>query len=271
MRKFALQVLPKRALTAVVGWFSGTSVSRMLIPWYSRHYHIRIEDAEHPANAYRSLRDFFTRRLRSNVRPIEPLGLLAPVDGLVSEVGYISAGSLLQAKGVTYTLSALLADPTEAAGFEGGLYFTFYLSPRDYHRIHMPLDGTVTSWRYIPGTLYPVNPLGVRSIPGLFTKNERLVSNVDTDHGAVAIVKVGATVVGRIRTVYGPPVRAPRRRGVQQGILDLQMQRGDELGWFEMGSTVIVVVSPSLSLQPVIQRGESVFMGQTVAIRAETE
>ncbi|WDL97404.1 archaetidylserine decarboxylase [Alicyclobacillus sp. ALC3] len=271
MRKFALQVLPKRALTAVVGWFSGTSLSRMLIPWYSRHYQIRIEDAEYCADAYRSLRDFFTRRLRSDVRPIESVGLLAPVDGVVSEVGIVSAGLLLQAKGVTYTLSALLADAKDAATFEGGLYFTFYLSPRDYHRIHMPLDGTVTSWRYIPGTLYPVNPLGVQLIPGLFAKNERLVSNVDTDQGAVAIVKVGATVVGRIRTVYGPPVQAPRRRAVQQGELNLCLQRGDELGWFEMGSTVIVVVSSRLSLKPLVKRGDAVMMGQTVAVRAETE
>lgn len=264
MRKFALQVLPKRTMSSLVGWFAGTSVSRMLIPWYIRHYHIRIVDAEYPVGGYKNLRAFFTRRLRSGLRPIAPTGLVSPVDGVISEVGFVSSGCLLQAKGVTYTLSALLADALMAEVFEGGLYITFYLSPRDYHRIHMPIDGTVTSWRYIPGALYPVNSLGVELIQGLFTKNERLVSHVVTEEGPVAIVKVGATVVGKIRTVYGPPA-TKRQRTVRSGETDLSLRRGEELGWFEMGSTVILVAAKELGLKPLVAPGDSVVMGQRVA------
>ena len=147
---------------------------------------------------------------------------------------------------------------------------TFYLSPRDYHRIHMPLDGTVTSWRYVPGALYPVNALGVELIQGLFTKNERLVSQVVTAEGRVAIVKVGATAVGKIRTVYGPPL-SKRPRLLQSGETELSLRRGEELGWFEMGSTVILVAAKELDLWPVVAPGETVRMGQMVARDGESE
>lgn len=268
MWKFALQILPKRTLTTVVSWFSGTSFSRHLVPWYARHYQIDASLADRPLSAFTSLKEFFSRQLRPGARPIAPVGLVSPVDGTVSEVGPIVNGQLLQAKGIYYALSALLGDKDAADSFEGGHYLTLYLSPHDYHRIHMPLEAVVMAWRYIPGALYPVNRHGVSAISGLFTRNERLVTLCTSELGQFAVVKVGATVVGSIRSAYGPDYARPRRRfrrGIQEGETRLPLQRGEELGWFEFGSTVIVILAPGMLSSFLVKTGQTVQMGQQVA------
>jgi phosphatidylserine decarboxylase len=180
----------------------------------------------------------------------------------------VEAGRLLQAKGCSYTLAALLGDARAAEPFYEGHYITLYLSPRDYHRIHMPVNGTVTRWRYIPGSLYPVNVSGVTHIDGLFTKNERLISFIESDRGSLAMVKVGATIVGSIRTPYGPAYAKPRQRqrhGILEGRPQLRLSRGEEVGYFEFGSTVILVMAPTVVSSFAVRAGDTVKMGETLA------
>ncbi|GMA49099.1 phosphatidylserine decarboxylase proenzyme [Alicyclobacillus contaminans] len=266
-----LRVLPKRTLTEWVGHAARKRWSRHLIPWYIRHYQIDCSEAEHAPEQYRCLVDFFARGLRADARPIAESGVVSPVDGTVSEMGDIQSGTLLQAKGKTYSLRALVGGEDLADAFQAGSYITIYLSPRDYHRIHAPLDGRVTYWRYIPGNLYPVNAAGVAHIQGLFVQNERLITQLATDFGTLALVKVGATIVGSIRTPYGPQYERPMRRKqrcMQSQHVSLPVQRGRELGRFEFGSTVILLFPPGMVDQFTVRTGDIVRMGQQIAILA---
>lgn len=273
LRRMALFLLPKRSTTAAVGYFARLRASRHLIPWYVRHYRIDASEADRPVAAYGSLVDFFCRHLKPGQRPIHPSGVISPVDGTVSEFGLIEDGCLLQAKHCAYSLAALLGSEVTAAEYDGGHYVTLYLSPRDYHRIHMPLSGTITAWRHIPGTLYPVNPTGVGAIPGLFTKNERLVTTVDTAYGHMSVVMVGATVVGSIRTDFGPEPESPFQRGmrsVREATLSRTLQRGEEMGHFEFGSTVVLVFQRHVIDSFCLVSGNPVRMGQCIASTADT-
>lgn len=262
--KLLLYALPKRTYTGFVGAFANMSLSRHLIPWYVRHYEIDTADAELDPQDYRSLGEFFCRRLRPGSRPITDRGIASPVDGIVSEFGPIADGVLVQAKGVTYTLKALLGSHEDARNYEGGWYVTLYLSPRDYHRIHMPCDGRVVFWRHIPGTLFPVNAHGVRSIPGLFTKNERIVTVIETDDGdRVALVKVGAAGVGSVRTPYVEPAQGHTRHDcIREGHASVSLRRGEEVGWFEFGSTVILLLPKGFIQALAIERNQFVRMGE---------
>jgi phosphatidylserine decarboxylase len=266
--KLALRLLPKCTLTAVVGWAARQSWSKHLIPWYIRRYQIDDSEAELVPSEYPSLVDFFARRLREGARTVAKTGVVSPVDGTVSACGAIRSGTLLQAKGCEYTLEALLGGSDWAEIYQNGDYMTIYLSPRDYHRIHAPLPGTITRWRYIPGSLFPVNPAGVRYVPGLFTKNERLITQVESPFGRYAVVKVGATIVGSIRTAYGPEYQRPhrrRRQSVASGAVEIPVDRGEEIGRFEFGSTVVLLFEPGMIRNICVQRGETVQMGQRVA------
>lgn len=267
LNRLTLYLLPKRTLTAAVAAFARSSLSRFVIPWYVRHYDIDTSDAELPIHEYRSLLGFFCRSLKSGSRPVEPSSIVSPVDGVVSEMGRIDEGRLLQAKGCTYSLQALLGDVGLANKFLDGSYLTLYLSPRDYHRIHMPVDGAVVKWKYIPGDLYPVNQDGVRTIPGLFTKNERLVTQIQTHSEEMAFVKVGATIVGSIRTIYGPVFArtwSRRRRSPEVGITHYAIQKGTEIGRFEFGSTVILLFQPGMKKAFSVQQGERIRAGQAL-------
>ncbi|CAM3838774.1 archaetidylserine decarboxylase [Alicyclobacillus pomorum] len=272
--KVTLKVLPKRALTAIVGSAARQPWSRHLIPWYIRHYQIDCTDSERAPGEYQCLVDFFARGLRAGARPVSASGAVSPVDGTVSEMGMMDRGTLLQAKGDKYSLESLVGGEDLAAEFRGGHYVTIYLSPRDYHRIHAPLSGTVTFWRYIPGTLYPVNASGVRNIRGLFTRNERLITKLETSLGNVAVVKVGATIVGSIRTPYGPSYEPPfrrRRLNMMSGTVCVPVHRGRELGRFEFGSTVILLFQPGMVESVHVRTGDVVRMGQKIAeVREDT-
>ena len=249
----AMSVVPKNRLSRVVRRLasvrSGVAVRR-----FAARYRLDLSEAEKPIESYLSVLDLFTRRLRPGIRPIDPEvgALVSPVDGVLDACGTITAGRLLQAKGREYTLSALLASETEAARYEGGSYLTLYLSPRDYHRIHAPATGQVTRSTYVPGTLYPVNPAAVAQVDGLFARNERLITHLETERfGPIALVMVGATCVGHIKVVYDAAI------GTNTGGAEIvrrdylpprTLERGDELGVFEMGSTVVLIVQKGVEI-----------------------
>jgi phosphatidylserine decarboxylase len=240
---------------------------RPLLRVYVRAYGVDMAEAAEPLAAYPTFNAFFTRRLREGARPVAagPALIVSPSDSRVQSLGRVPSDlKLEQIKGRTYTLADLLGDPGEASTFAHGVHATLYLSPSMYHRVHVPVDGRITGWRYLPGRLYPVNAMAVRHVEGLFTVNERVVVTIDGDDvGKVAVVLVGATNVGRITLAFtdfaanrgSPPltVRLETPRAVR---------RGDELGAFNLGSTVVLLAAEP-SLQPAaVREGELVRAGQ---------
>jgi phosphatidylserine decarboxylase len=198
--------------------------------------------------SYPSFNAFFTRALRPGLRPLDggERDLVSPVDGTMSQFGTVREGELLQAKGMYYGASALLADESAAARYDGGGFACIYLAPYNYHRIHMPLAGRLTATRHVPGQLFSVNAATARAVPGLFARNERVVCEFDSEFGPLAVVMVGALFVGSIETVFAGEINPPAGRGgavraVTTGV-GTQFARGDELGRFNMGSTVVLLV-----------------------------
>jgi phosphatidylserine decarboxylase len=270
----ALRLLPKNALSRLAGaatrWRAPPAIRLAAMKGFARRYGIDLTECP-DLEVYRTFGEFFARPLRPGLRPIADGETVAvsPVDGAVSEVGVAAGGKLVQAKGISYTTAALLADAALAARFEGGAYVTIYLSPRDYHRIHFPLGGAITGYRYVPGRLWPVNPASVRGVPGLFTVNERLVTAIQTPLGACAVVAVGATIVGRIRAFYDPTIpvsNLPRARPVARDYPSpIPVEKGQELGAFEMGSTVILLLEPGRAvLRPDLVEGARVRVGEAI-------
>jgi phosphatidylserine decarboxylase len=270
-----LRLLPKNALSRLVGRVTDARLPaaplRAAMRSFARAYRIDLDESP-PLETYPTFGKFFARPLLPGRRPIAPGDevVVSPVDALVSETGLATSGRLLQAKGIDYGVAALLGDAALGAAFEGGAWATLYLSPQDYHRIHFPLGGRVTGWRYVPGQLWPVNAASVRQVPGLFTVNERLVTLLASPLGPVAIVSVGATVVGRVRASFDPAVPCtdqPGALGVQAHdyAAPLPVEKGGELGAFEMGSTVILVFAPGrVALDPRLVPGSRVRVGQAI-------
>jgi phosphatidylserine decarboxylase len=225
--------------------------------------------------AYPSFNAFFTRALRAGLRPLEggEEDLISPVDGTLSQCGILRDGQMLQAKGLHYTAGALLADETSARRYDGGRFACIYLAPYNYHRIHMPLAGRLTATRYVPGKLFSVNAATARTVTGLYARNERVVCEFDTAIGPLAMVLVGALFVGSIETVFAGEVNPPprRNRGVQsiEAGLGTDFARGAELGRFNMGSTVVVLVgNDRLHFVETLAPGRTLRLGQFLA-RAE--
>jgi phosphatidylserine decarboxylase len=270
----ALRVLPKNALSRLVG---GLTRARAPLPVrttvmraFAARYGIDLSECGE-LTAFDTFGEFFARPLRPGCRPIAPGDevVVSPVDGAVSQAAVTQHGRLVQAKGLDYTLEALLADPGLAARFRGGAFATLYLSPRDYHRIHFPLPGRITGYRYVPGRLWPVNRASVRGVPGLFTVNERLATVLETPLGACAVVAVGATIVGRIRAYYDPSIpvsNLPRARPVARDYTTpIPIEKGQELGAFEMGSTVILLFEPGrVALASALVPEARVRMGEPI-------
>jgi phosphatidylserine decarboxylase len=263
-----MRVVPKKPLSKAVRRLAGIR-SKMAVRRFAARYKVAVEDAERPLDAYESVLDFFTRRLRPGIRPIDadPRALVSPVDGAFLAGGPIGEGRLYQAKGRDFTLAALLADPDAERTFARGTYATLYLAPRDYHRIHAPAAGGITSFTYVPGQLFPVNAAAVAHVSELFAKNERLITYLDADaFGRIAVVKVGATCVGHITLAYDAAVAtnvggaAIDRRAYDPPI---PVEKGAELGVFEMGSTVIVVTERPVELLSM-ERGAQVVMGRAI-------
>jgi phosphatidylserine decarboxylase len=230
------------------------------------------EAAEPDPFRYPSFNAFFTRALTADARPIAPGSdvLVSPVDGTLSRHGAVDAGRLLQAKGIEYTAAALLGSESAAAAYAAGRYACIYLAPYDYHRVHMPIDARLRSTRYLPGRLFSVNAATARTIPGLFGINERVVCEFDTDPGALALVMVGALFVGSIETVYAGELNPPgARSGAPGEILDARgctFHKGEELGRFNMGSTVVLLWQGGpVDFVPGLSAGMHLRLGQPLA------
>jgi len=264
--------LPQNAMSRTMGKITATKFSRLAIQRYVRHYKIDTTIVEKSVKDYRTLKEFFTRRLKPGARPIAQGAdvVVSPVDGTISHLGDICEGTLIQAKGKSYSVAELLGGCAhEAERYYGGKFITIYLSPRDYHRIHMPVTGDLMGYSYLPGRLYPVNKLGVQHVDRLFARNERLVTYINTDHqGAVALVKVGALFVGSVKVVYNTATTNVKHAQQMEGPIPgtPRYEKGDEVGWFEFGSTVILLIeSGQLEWAPGVEAGASLLMGQKLA------
>jgi len=235
---------------------------------YARAVGADLSEAELPPEAYPSFNAFFTRRLREGVRPIaDGEGVVAsPSDSRLSALGATPPdGRLEQVKGSSYSIEALLGSAEDATPFRRGVHATLYLSPAMYHRVHSPVDGRVRAWRYVPGRLFPVNAVGVRSVPGLFTRNERVALFLESEaHGPVAIVLVGAANVGRMSLSFADLVtNLGRATGRVVPAEPVTVRRGDEVGVFNLGSTVVLLVADP-GLAPAARAGDLVRVGQAL-------
>ncbi len=264
----AVNLLPKKALSRKVRGLAQVR-SQMAVRRFAAAYNIDTDEAELPLSEYHTVLDFFTRRLKPGARTIDqdPRTLVSPVDGNFSVAGEVGEGELYQAKGHTFGLTQLLADPEAEKTFAGGSYFTIYLAPSNYHRIHSPVDGTITGYTYVPGELFPVNVPAVTHVDSLFARNERLITHLQSEvFGKVALVKVGATCVGHITTAYDSSVRTNMGEGIVRKEAyhpAKPIVRGGELATFELGSTVVVIVEKSLGFgfqepQRAVRLGEAI-------------
>ncbi len=270
----ALRLIPKNALSRAAGAVTRAQAPRSVrvavMKAFAYRYGIDLSECGE-LETFRTFGEFFTRPLRPGLRPIAPGDdvIVSPTDGVVSQAGIAREGRLVQAKGLDYTLAALLADTPLASRFRGGPFVTIYLSPRDYHRIHFPLGGRILGYRYVPGLLWPVNQASVRHVPGLFTVNERLATVIETRLGLCAVVAVGATIVGRIRAYYDPAIPVSNLKGARSIVRDyaapIPVEKGQELGAFEMGSTVIVLAEPGkAALHGDLVEGRRVRVGEPI-------
>ncbi len=247
-------LLPKRWLTELVGALArqrGGDLGLAVTRWFIRRYRVDMAEAAEPdPAAYLSFNDFFTRALKPGARPLAAARWICPVDGAISQFGAIAGDQIFQAKGHRYSTLALLGgDPALAKVFENGWFATLYLSPRDYHRIHMPRAGRLRAMTHVPGALYSVNPATARGVPGLFARNERVVCVFDDDAGRPFVMAlVGATIVGSMATVWHGVVNPPRpgvlRRWDYAAQSDIRLPQGAEMGRFLLGSTVVLLLPP---------------------------
>ncbi len=248
-----LYLLPHHLLSQVMYWITRCEwgpLKNLLIQQAIKWYDIDMELAAKPdPSAYRSFNDFFTRALRPDARPLAPEknAVLCPVDGAVSQAGNIVGGRIIQAKGRDFTLEELVGGDSQLTqAFKEGSFATIYLSPRDYHRIHMPLSGRLTKMIHVPGRLFSVSPSTTRTVPRLFSRNERVINVFETDAGPMAVIMVGAIFVASMDTVWAGTV-TPRSRCVQhwsyggEAPSPVELERGAEMGRFNMGSTVILL------------------------------
>lgn len=272
-------LLPKQALTAfagvVAGWHGGHSTTA-LIRWFVRRYGVDMSEAENPdPAAYASFNAFFTRALKPGLRPLADAQLVCPVDGAISQFGGIDGQKIVQAKGRDYSATALLGgDAALAAHFHGGHFATLYLSPKDYHRVHMPCAGRLLRMAHVPGALYSVNPVTARGVAGLFARNERVVCVFDdVDGRPFAMVLVGATIVGSMATVWHGVVNPPRPGVVREWRYEerpVELAQGAEMGRFLLGSTVVMLFPPGpLRFADRWAPGAPVRLGQAMAQRAK--
>jgi phosphatidylserine decarboxylase len=243
-----MRLLPKSALSTVVGKATRAPlpapVHQAAMRLFARAYDVNLDEAEGRLSDYPTFGSFFTRKLKPGLRTIDGGAdvVASPVDAHVSQIGLIENGACIQAKGIEFPVDKLLGDARRALDFEGGSFATLYLSPRDYHRFHSPLPGYITGYHYLPGEFWPVNAASVRSVDALFAVNERLVTYLDTPAGQCAYVAVGATCVARIHAAYDTLVTHEGRPGKAHTYpRPLAIEKGGEIGMFEMGSTVILL------------------------------
>jgi phosphatidylserine decarboxylase len=267
-----MRALPRSALSNLVGQLvrapAPARVHQLVMRVFARAYDVDLSTAESELSNYPTFAQFFSRRLKPGLRPVDadPKSIVSPVDGTVSETGTVQAGRCVQAKGIDFPVGKLLGDEERAKRFEGGAFATLYLAPRDYHRIHAPVGGTITGSTYLPGEFWPVNPISVRSVDALFAVNERLVTWIDSPAGQVAVVAVGATCVSRIHASYDSiTTHTGQPRETKQYPAPIPVEKGGELGMFEMGSTVILVFETGKATwEPWLTAGARLLMGQRI-------
>ena len=267
-------LLPKQALTMLMGALArrqGGATTHAVIRWFVKRYGVNMaEAANSQIESYPSFNEFFTRPLREGARPLVSEGWLCPVDGAISQFGAIEGDQIFQAKGHAYSTRALVGgDADLAAQFDNGAFATLYLSPRDYHRIHMPCAGDLQRMIYVPGDLFSVNPTTARGVPGLFARNERVVCVFDTTYGPFVLTLVGATIVGSMATVWHGVVNPPRTPTIREWRYkpgEVTLARGAEMGRFLLGSTVVMLFpKPALKFNPAWQPGGAIRMGEWMA------
>jgi phosphatidylserine decarboxylase len=269
--------LPKLAITVFAGMVAnwrGGRITQAIIGWFVAKYHVNMaEAAETNIRGYACFNDFFTRALQPGARPMADAAFVSPVDGAISQLGVIDRDQMFQAKGHSYSTQALVGgDAMLAAQFDHGVFATIYLSPKDYHRIHMPSAGRLRRMIHVPGDLFSVNPATARGVPGLFARNERVVCVFDLpgSSGApaqpFALVLVGATIVGSMATTWHGQVNPPRPGRVREWTYDdqdWQFQQGDEMGRFLLGSTVVMLwPRDTIQLRPDWQPSQAVRLGE---------
>jgi phosphatidylserine decarboxylase len=264
-------LLPKQALTVFAGKVANARAGKLttrLIRWFVKRYQVNMSEAANPdPGSYASFNEFFTRPLRPDARPIDTASFVCPVDGAISQFGAIHQGQIFQAKGHDYSATALVGGDSQlAAQFHNGSFATIYLSPRDYHRIHMPCDGRLMRMIYVPGDLFSVNPATARGVPGLFARNERVVCLFESPHGPFILTLVGATIVGSMATVWQGVINPPRTGEVREWTYadqNINLKKGEEMGRFLLGSTVVLLFpADTLAFNPAWAPAGPVCMGE---------
>ena len=241
-----------------------------LIRWFVGRYAVNMAEAANPdISSYKSFNEFFTRPLRADARPLAAADYVCPVDGAISHFGAIEGDQIFQAKGHQYTTTALVGgDQALAAKFHDGQFATLYLSPKDYHRIHMPCDGRLTRMIYVPGALFSVNPTTARGVPGLFARNERVVCLFESANGPFVLTLVGATIVGSMATAWHGVVNPPRTGKIREWVYEDQqvvLKKGVEMGRFLLGSTVVMLFAKGqLQFNPQWSPARSVHLGEAM-------
>lgn len=281
LKVLAQYAIPKQAITALAGKFAhfeGGNQTSAVIKWFVKRYNVNMAEAANPdIKSYKTFNEFFTRPLREGARPIAQADFICPVDGAISQFGSIEQDQIFQAKGHHYSTAALLGgDKSSAKRYANGEFACLYLSPKDYHRIHMPCDGKLVKMTYVPGDLFSVNPVTAQGVPGLFARNERVVCEFASEqHGHFVMVLVGATIVGSMATVWHDTkqgiINPPRRGHIQVWTYkdkDINLKQGAEMGRFLLGSTVVMLFEKDvLQFNAEWQAARAVRLGEMMGIK----
>lgn len=250
--KWMTELTSRKWISVLMGRFSHSKASRLLIPWFAKSYGIPLHEAEKELHEYHTLNEFFTRRLKIGMRPLQlsDSGLISPVDARVTYMGEITSGTILNVKGQDYSVSELINHSPRLPAYEHGYAFVLYLSPTDYHRIHAPVSGTMLEKEHIRGKVYPVNDFGMRHMGKVLSRNERLITYIRHARGEVALIKVGAMNVSSIRYSDDKAV---------------SWNQGDDLAYFEFGSTVVLLTqNGTFQPSPSVKEGQKVKMGESL-------
>lgn len=270
-------ILPKQAITILAGKLSNLAAGKLttsVIAWFVKRYNVNMLEALDPnITSYKTFNEFFTRPLKADARPLAKVDFICPVDGAISQFGAIHANQIFQAKGHNYSTTALLGGDAQAASkYENGHFACLYLSPKDYHRIHMPCSGRLLKMTYIPGALFSVNPATAQGVPGLFARNERVVCEFySEEHGNFVMVLVGATIVGSMATVWHGIVNPPRSNNIRKWDYQqqtIQLNQGEEMGKFLLGSTVVMLFQKdTLKFNPIWNPAKFVQLGEEMGTK----
>ncbi len=271
---------PKRLITIIAGKLANLECPKLtpkVIAWFVQRYQVNMQEADNSdINSYKTFNDFFTRPLKEDARPIAKADFICPVDGAISQLGAIQKNQIFQAKGHSYSTLALVAGNVPLAShFEDGHFTCLYLSPKDYHRIHMPCAGKLNSMTYVPGDLFSVNPTTAENVPNLFARNERVVCEFSSEaHGRFLMVLVGATIVGSMATVWHGIINPPRNQSVRKWAYtnqEISLEQGEEMGRFLLGSTVVMLFEKdALSFNKNWQPTHPIQLGEVMGNKAAT-